>query len=336
MDVGVGASGADGSTSFTCKNCGATTSFKAAGRSIHCPFCGSQFVIAKPDDPNTPQPEALIPFNVPDTQVQEIYHTWLGKGFFRPRDLTQLASNHKMRAVYLPVWECGGNAYSNWTAMAGYNHDRQEQYEEDENGQRVTKTRTVTETDWQPASGQHQAQYPRELVSGSRGLPQEWMDKLGAFEFGYLQSYNPQFLVGREAEEAAIDRTSALQIARQQIEGKEEEACRALVPGNTQRDLRVQTQVTDLGGRMIYLPVWLASFQYKGQVYRCVVNGQTGAIGGDAPTSKAKVALVVAAVLAACILSIVLFMVIGPRRGSATPTVKPGVTRVVPTPTVRR
>lgn len=336
MSVGVGQPGADGTTSFTCKNCGATTSFTALGKSIVCPFCGSQFVIAKPNDPNTPQPEALIPFNVPETQVREIYHTWLGKGFFRPRDLTQLANNHKMRAVYLPVWECGGNAYSAWTAMAGYNHQRQEQYEEEENGQRVTKTRTITETEWQPAQGQHQAQYPRELVSGSKGLPQEWLQKLGDFEFGYLQSFNPQFLAGREAEECAVDRMAALQIARQQIEQKEESACRSLVPGDTQRELRVQTQVPDLGGRLIYLPIWLASFQYKGQVYRCVVNGQSGTIGGEAPVSKAKVGIVIAAVLAACLLIVVLFAVISPGRATKTPTAGPAATRVAPTATVRR
>ena len=48
-------------TSFTCQNCGATTNFVASGRGVRCPFCGSEYVIAKPNDPNTPQPEALIP-----------------------------------------------------------------------------------------------------------------------------------------------------------------------------------------------------------------------------------------------------------------------------------
>ena len=102
----------------------------------------------------------------------------------------------------------------------------------------------------------------------------------------------------------------------------------------------MQTNVTDLGGRLLYLPVWLASFQYKGKVYRCVVNGQTGKIGGEAPTSPVKVAAVIAAVLAACILIAVLFSVINSRRASATPTVRPAITRTVPaltpTPTVRR
>src|SRR5438105_2706870 len=82
---------------------------------------------------------------------------------------------------------------------AGYDYQRQEQYQEEENGQQVTRIRTVTETNWQPTNGRHEDTYPRELVSGSKGLPQDWLPKLGDFEFGQMQSYNPQFLAGREA-----------------------------------------------------------------------------------------------------------------------------------------
>ena len=80
--------GAGGVTAFSCSNCGATTDVAATGVTIRCPFCGSEYVIAKP--------EALIPFTAPDTQVQAIYPEWLGKRFIRPRDLTQVANNHQM------------------------------------------------------------------------------------------------------------------------------------------------------------------------------------------------------------------------------------------------
>src|SRR5262245_31238893 len=91
--------------SFTCQNCGATTNV-AASRSIRCPFCGSEQVIARPDDPFSSQPEAIVPFQVEEANADTIYRTWLGTGFFRPRDLTQAATDHKMRAVFLPFWEC--------------------------------------------------------------------------------------------------------------------------------------------------------------------------------------------------------------------------------------
>jgi DNA-directed RNA polymerase subunit RPC12/RpoP len=328
MDGAMGLVGREGTTSFTCQNCGATTNVPAQGKTIRCPFCGSEYVIARPNDPNTPQPEALLAFNVAEQQVQEIYRNWLGTGFFKPRDLTQLATNHKMRAVYLPLWDYNGRAFSNWWATAGYDYEREEQYQEEENGEWVTKTRRITETNWQPANGQHEGHYAHELVSGSRGLPQDWIDKLGDFDFGHLQSYNPQFLLGREAEESAVDQGSALQIARQQIEKEEEAACDKLVPGNRHRDLRVQTQIMELSARLILLPIWLASFQYKGTLYRCVVNGQSGTIGGEAPVSRAKVAIVIVASVVAVILICLVITLI--RRATG------GASVGLPTPTRRR
>jgi hypothetical protein len=49
----------------------------------------------------------------------------------------------------------------------------------------------------------------------------------------------------------------------------------------------------------------MASFQYQGKPYRCVVNGQTGKIGGEAPVAGSRVALVlgiIAVVIAVIVL----------------------------------
>lgn len=280
-------------TSFTCQNCGATTGAVARGTSIRCPFCGSEHVLASADDPAIPKPEALIPFSFPDQQVETVYRQWLGEGFFRPKDIREKAVTNKMQAIYIPVWECRGSAESRWTAMAGY--DRQERYTTTENGQQVEKTRT--ETDWRPARGQHHATYDRELVSASKGLPQDWLGRLGEFEWGQLVSYKPDYLLGREVELSSLDKTSALQHARTLIEEHEHSACAGLVPGDRNRDLRVDTDITDLAGRLLYLPAWLAAFQYNGKSYRCVVNGQSGVVKGEAPVNKVKVAGVIVAIV---------------------------------------
>lgn len=283
-------------TSFTCQNCGATTSFVAT-RSIRCPFCGTEYVLAHEATREAPNPEAIIPFDVEEARVQEIYRNWLGDGFFRPRDIREKAADHKMRAVFLPIWECRAEAHSSWTALAGYTRHRTEQYTETENGQTVTKTRQVPYTEWRPASGEHFGSYTRELISASKGLPQDWIQKLGDFEWSKIQDYDPRFLIGRESEESMYDRETALDQAERIVREKEREACRRMVPGDTERNLAVSTRLTDLEGRLVFLPVWLASFTYNGKLYRCVVNGQTGKIGGEAPLDKLKVGGIVAGVV---------------------------------------
>ena len=36
------------------------------------------------------------------------------------------------------------------------------------------------------------------------------------------------------------------------------------------------------------LPIWLSSFRYKEKIYRFMVNGQTGRVGGNAPISPLR------------------------------------------------
>jgi hypothetical protein len=183
--------------------------------------------------------------------------------------------------------------------MSGRHRQRIEQFQALENGQTVTRQRQVQETDWFPASGEHEGRYTWELVSASKGLEQKWVDAIEPFNFGDLRQFQAEYLLGRGAEEAALDRAQAEGVARQIVEAKEQAEIARLVPGDTHRDLRVSTALDDVAARLLYLPVWLAAFAYKGDVYRFVVNGQTGKVTGEAPTSYLKVAMVVGAVLLA-------------------------------------
>ena len=46
------------------------------------------------------------------------------------------------------------------------------------------------------------------------------------------------------------------------------------------------------------LPVWIMAYRYKDQVYRFLVNGQTGHCTGTAPTSYRKIAAVIGIAIA--------------------------------------
>lgn len=298
--------------SFTCQNCGATTSAVALGSSIRCPFCGTEHVIAAPEDANAPRPEALLPFAFPDDQVERIYRSWLGSGFFRPKDITEKAHSHKMRPVYVPIWEAHGQARSRWTAQAGYTEEAPAPPAP--SGQPVDAAKppaTDKRTRWEPASGTHSGSYDRLLVSASKGLPQGWIGRLGDLDWGQVKGYDPNFLIGREAEQATLDRGDALTAAREQIEAKERDACAALVPGDTQKELRVGTEVVNLAARLVYLPVWLASFQYGDKTYRCVVNGQSGAVSGEAPVNRFRAAAVAVGVILLIVAIVILVRVLG-------------------------
>lgn len=284
------------SQQISCSNCGATTDFEVTANVLKCAFCGSEQVVSQPSDPNRPTPEAIISFVVEEEQARAAYREWLGNGFFRPGDLAKSASLREIRAVFLPFWAFDARAVTQWTAMSGRHRTSVRQVQTVVNGQTVLTDQQVQETDWFPASGDHVGTYSWELVSASKGLEQDWVDAIEPFNFGELREYDGKYLLGRGAEAAALDRAQAENVARELIESKEQAECARLVPGDTHRDLRVSTSLDGVTARMLYLPVWLAAFAYKQKVYRFVVNGQTGKVTGEAPTSYIKVALVVGAV----------------------------------------
>ena len=86
-----------------------------------------------------------------------------------------------------------------------------------EDGKPVTHTRTVTETEWWPLSGQHHNYYSGYLVSGSRGLPQGYAERIKPFRLEALKRYQPYFLAGWLSEEYSVERDAALALCQQEF-----------------------------------------------------------------------------------------------------------------------
>jgi hypothetical protein len=54
--------------------------------------------------------------------------------------------------------------------------------------------------------------------------------------------------------------------------------------------------------RHLLLPVWIGAYKFQGKVYQVAVNARTGEVQGERPFSKAKIILLVAAIILAIIL----------------------------------
>ena len=114
-----------------------------------------------------------------------------------------------------------------------------------------------------------------------------------------LVPYNPGFLSGWVVERYQIDLVAAAQEARQEMDEKMEQLCAAEVPGDTHRNLQVQSDYSGQTFKHILTPIWLLTYNYGAQHFQVVVNGYTGAIAGKYPKSWVKITFAVLAVLAA-------------------------------------
>lgn len=274
-----------------CDSCGAEISVDPNQRSYTCPFCESTYVVefTRDETPRQP-PEFVVGFAVSPEAALTRFRAWLASGgWYRPGDLAQAVLDDRLRGVYLPFWSFSMLARSRWNASIGEYWYRTETYTTRENGRTVTRTRQVRETEWWDLRGQHHRYYSGYLVSGSRGLSQADCLSVQPFHLAALKRFAPFFLAGWLSEEYSVERGQAEAVSRAEFARQAQQHVAAFLPGDTHRELHVQTEFSQVQSDLILLPVYLLSYQYAGKRYRFLINGQTGKVVGQRPISWAKI-----------------------------------------------
>jgi predicted RNA-binding Zn-ribbon protein involved in translation (DUF1610 family) len=291
--------------SFKCSSCSATITAEPNITATVCPFCGSHHVLAQEQSARVIKPESLLPFQVDQKTAIQKFRTWLGRGWFRPNEVKRIAQNAEARVqgVYLPVWTFDAQTFSRWQAEAGYYYYVTERYTVTVNGRQETRTRQVQKVRWQDASGQHDEFFDDVLIYATRSVNEKILQRIYPFDTSALVPYQPQYLSGWRAEEYQIGLEEAWGMGQAVIKDRIRSACAQEVPGDTHRNLRVQSRFEDITFKHTLLPVWIASYRFNTKVYSFMVNGQTGKVQGEAPISWWKVLLTVfiVLVLLACI-----------------------------------
>jgi hypothetical protein len=213
----------------------------------------------------------------------------------------------EVAGVYVPFWTYDAHVESSWAADAGYYYYETEEYTTQENGQSVVKERQVQRTRWERAWGHRADDYDDVLVCASVGLPRDLADQLATFDTAQLVPYSPGFLAGWRAEEYAVDLEQGFGLARQKMEAEQQRHCAGDVPGDTHRNLRVDNSFSAITFKHVLLPVWIAAYRYNNQIYRFLVNGQTGEVVGKAPWSWLKITMFVLTLVATAIILYYLF-----------------------------
>ena len=302
--------------SIKCNSCGATNNVAPNVTSTACAFCGSNQVVEQPPDPNLIQPESLIPFGVDETRAQRLFLTWLGSGLFHPNDLKKYGGGQKLSGVYLPFWTFDAHAESDWRAESGTYYYVTETVWVTRDGKQVQETRQVQKTRWWPSSGHRADDHDDVLAYATSSIDVKILEKIYPFDTKKLAPYNPSYLSGWGAESYRISLAQAWDLGQSIINREQYGRCGRDVPGDTYRNLHVNTRLSNLSYKHVLLPVWLASYRYNNKVYRFMINGQTGEVQGEKPISWIKVAIAV--VIALIIIGIIIYLISQSQSDSTT------------------
>jgi len=288
-------------TSVKCQSCQAISVFDATRVGQRCDFCGSTSLVPYEQIKESFTPESLLPLKISESKVRDVIRTWYGEVWFAPNKLRHAALTDQVKGVYLPYWTFDAQVHANWLAESGHYYYTTESYR-DSDGE--TRTREIRHVRWQPASGALQHFFDDELVAASQAIEPHHLRAIEPFPTNDLVPYNSGYLSGWVVERYQIDLIAAAQHSRERMDSQLESMCAAQVPGDTQRNLQVQSDYSGQTFKHILAPVWLLTYTYGPRTYHVVVNGVTGTISGDYPKSWVKIFF---AVLLALLLASIFF-----------------------------
>ena len=282
--------------SVKCQSCQAISVFDASRVGQRCDFCGSSALVPYEEIKQAFTPESLLPMKLSEDKVRVAIRCWYGGRWFAPNKLKRAALTDTVKGVYIPYWTFDAQVHADWTAESGYYYYETETYT-DSDGK--TQTRQVQKIRWQPSSGEVDHFFDDELVPASRGVQPAMLRRIEPFPTKQLVPYNAGFLSGWLVERYQIDLVAAAKTARGEMDAEMERLCAAEVPGDTHRNLQVETDYSGQTFKHILAPIWLLTYNYGARNFQVVINGFTGTIAGQYPKSWVKITFAILAVLAA-------------------------------------
>lgn len=278
-----------------CEGCGADVEFDPAVHAAECPFCASP-VVADTGANRHIKPKGVAPFQLNESEAREAMRRWLGRLWFAPSELKEYArAGRPMQGIYVPYWTFDADTQTQYSGMRGdvYHVTQYVTVMQDGKARRVA--RQVPKIRWTPRSGRVKRWFDDVLVLASRALPKKYTDRLAPWDLAALEPYRPDFLAGFRAEAYTVQLEEGFAEARQIMDRVIERDVRFDIGGDRQQIHQLRTRVSDVTFKHVLLPVWMAAYKYRGETYRFVVNGQTGAVEGERPYSTWKIALAVVA-----------------------------------------
>ncbi len=279
-----------------CQNCHAISVFVNGKVADRCDFCGSPAIVTHEEMRDAITPQSLLPFRISESQVRDVLRTWYRSRWFAPNRLKRAAATDTLKGVYLPYWTFDARAHSRWQAESGRYYYTTEMARGTDGRM---ETRRVQHVQWIPSFGELEHLFDDELVPGTVGIHGKLLKRIEPFPTTTdLKAYSPDYVRGWTVERYQVDLREATTQGRQQMQLSMEALCSREVPGDTHRNLRVETRFDDCTFKHVLVPIWLVRYDYGARNFQVLVNGYTGKVAGEQPWSWVKIALAVLLVLA--------------------------------------
>lgn len=278
------------STSMECEGCGAIVEVDSTSTATTCPYCGSNYVLAK-KQMDALIPDGVVPFRIDKVKIGEIYHDWIKSRWLAPNTLKSLYQTDKIQGIYMPFWTFDADVDASYQAMGG--EDYEVTYEDDDGN-----THTEIKTRWYPTSGHVHNFFDDVLIRASDKLKSNLLNSM-VYNTQNISSFSPDYMSGYCSEVYTVDLEDAHREAINKMENEMRSLCESdvLRRYDRVRGLSMDSYYQNETYKHVLLPVYSTAYYYNGKEYHVLINGQSGVIVGEYPKSAFKIAAIVVAIL---------------------------------------
>ena len=262
---------AAGMKSYNCPSCGAELICDETTAATSCPYCGNPTVVPGQFS-GVLKPDYVIPFKVSKKEaIEKLKRPYLPKSFKDDNHIEEI------QGVYVPFWMFDGKA----SGEASYKATTSKVYEKGDE--------EITETRHYEVSRAGSIGFEKIPVDASSKMPDDHMDSIEPYDYSGLKEFSTAYLPGFLADKYDVSVKDSQKRADTRCASTLEDALRGTVTGYDSCTLE-HKQIDLKRGKVHYalLPVWMLHTKWNGQDFLFAMNGQTGKMVGDLPTSKGK------------------------------------------------
>lgn len=268
--------GADKMRAYNCPSCGAELICDQTTAATACPYCGNPSIVPG-QFAGALKPDYVIPFKLDKEAAKAALKKHYRGNPFLPGVFS--AANHieKIQGVYVPFWLFDATV----EADAAFH---------------ASNTSVHSEGDYEVTTTRHYdvrrsgtARFVNVPADASKKMRDDYMDSIEPYDFRELKPFSTAYLPGYLADKFDV----SAEESEQRIDRRCQETARDLL----REDVTGYSSVTDAGMHAqvhhdsvhyALLPMWILSTRWKDKNYMFIMNGQTGKMVGELPSSKGR------------------------------------------------
>ena len=261
---------------YSCPSCGAELICDETTAATSCPYCGNPTVVPGQFS-GVLKPDYVIPFKVSKKEaIEKLKMHYKGRPYL-PKSFKDNNHIEEIHGVYVPFWMFDGKA----SGEASYKATTSKVYEKGDE--------EITETRHYEVSRAGSIGFEKIPVDASSKMPDDHMDSIEPYDYSGLKEFSTAYLPGFLADKYDVSVKDSQKRADTRCASTLEDALRGTVTGYDSCTLE-HKQIDLKRGKVHYalLPVWMLHTKWNGQDFLFAMNGQTGKMVGDLPTSKGK------------------------------------------------